>query len=203
MATSCRRARAGPPDPYGARSARRLHVRPRRGGVEVGLRDVCVRAARAARCGGRAARRFDGTVELHFTYDEEVGGAIGPAWLLQQKISAPDYAISAGFSYGITTAHNGCLHLQVEVAGKSGHAAEPEKGIDALEAATGILADLYALRKSYWRAASRRCRASDRRRSSSDSSTAASTPTSCRTTSRFASIAGSSRKRIPPTSKPR
>jgi succinyl-diaminopimelate desuccinylase len=37
----------------------------------------------------------------------------------------------------------------VDVAGKSGHAAEPEKGIDALEAATGILADLYRLRKSY------------------------------------------------------
>ena len=37
----------------------------------------------------------------------------------------------------------------MEVVGKSGHAAEPEKGVDALEAATGILADLYALRKSY------------------------------------------------------
>jgi succinyl-diaminopimelate desuccinylase len=92
---------------------------------------------------------FDGTVELHFTYDEEVGGAIGPAWLLDRKISAPDYAISAGFSYGITTAHNGCLHLQVDVAGRSGHAAEPEKGVDALEAATAILSELYALRKTY------------------------------------------------------
>ena len=90
-----------------------------------------------------------GTIELHFTYDEEVGGAIGPEWLLKNKICAPDYAISAGFSYGVTTAHNGCLHLQVDVAGKSGHAAEPEKGIDALEAATGILSDLYALRKTY------------------------------------------------------
>jgi succinyl-diaminopimelate desuccinylase len=92
---------------------------------------------------------FAGVIELHFTYDEEVGGAIGPQWLLQQKISAPDYAISAGFSYGITTAHDGCLHLQVDVSGKSGHAAEPEKGIDALEAATGILTDLYALRRTY------------------------------------------------------
>jgi len=57
--------------------------------------------------------------------------------------------ISAGFSYAITTAHNGCLHLEVQVAGKSGHAAEPDKGVDALEAATGILSDLYALRKTY------------------------------------------------------
>jgi acetylornithine deacetylase/succinyl-diaminopimelate desuccinylase-like protein len=64
-------------------------------------------------------------------------------------ICRPDLVISAGFSYGITTAHNGCLHLQVDVSGKSGHAAEPQKGIDALEAATGMLSDLYALRKTY------------------------------------------------------
>ena len=103
-------------------------------------------ALREAEARGAA---LDGVVELHFTYDEEVGGAIGPQWLLAQKIVAPDLVISAGFSYAITTAHNGCLHLEVQVAGKSGHAAEPEKGVDALEAATGILSGLYALRKSY------------------------------------------------------
>jgi succinyl-diaminopimelate desuccinylase len=93
--------------------------------------------------------KLNGTVELHFTYDEEAGGAIGPKWLLDEKISQPDYALSAGFSYGVTVAHNGCLHLEVEVIGKSGHAAEPEKGRDALEAATGILSDLYSYRKSF------------------------------------------------------
>ena len=93
--------------------------------------------------------KLGGTVELHFTYDEEVGGNIGPAWLLAQRISRPDFAISAGFSYGITTAHNGCLHLEVEIIGKSAHAARPDTGIDALEAATGVLRDLYAIRKTY------------------------------------------------------
>ncbi len=90
-----------------------------------------------------------GTVELHFTYDEEVGGNIGPAWLLEQRISRPDFALSAGFAYGITTAHNGCLHLEVEIIGKSAHAARPDTGIDALEAATGVLTDLYAIRRTY------------------------------------------------------
>ena len=90
-----------------------------------------------------------GSVELHFTYDEEAGGTIGPQRLLATGVSKPDFAICAGFSYGITTAHNGCLHLEIEVIGKSGHAAEPEKGMDALEAANGILAELYALRKTY------------------------------------------------------
>jgi len=93
--------------------------------------------------------KLAGTVELHLTYDEETGGSIGPAWLLEQGISRPDFAISAGFAYGITTAHNGCLHLEVEIIGKSAHAARPDTGIDALEAATGVLADLYAIRRTY------------------------------------------------------
>ena len=90
-----------------------------------------------------------GTVELHFTYDEEAGGEIGPRWLLDQGISRPDYAISAGFSYGVVTAHNGCLHLEVEVIGRSAHAALPETGIDALAATTEVLNRLYALRRGY------------------------------------------------------
>ena len=93
--------------------------------------------------------KLNGTVELHLTYDEEAGGLIGPARLLEEKISTPDYAISAGFSYGVTTAHNGCLHLEVEVIGRSAHAAMPSTGVDALEAATGVLSDIYAIRKTY------------------------------------------------------
>lgn len=103
-------------------------------------------AVKAAAAAGHAL--LAGAIELNFTYDEEMGGAIGPKWLLDQGLSKPDFAIGAGFSYGVTTAHNGCLHLEVEVVGKSGHAAEPEKGDDALEAATSILADLYAYRKA-------------------------------------------------------
>lgn len=87
-----------------------------------------------------------GTVELHLTYDEESGGEIGPAWLLAEKISAPDYAIGAGFSYAVVNAHNGCLHLEVTVRGKSAHAAKPETGADALAAATAVLTVLYAER---------------------------------------------------------
>ena len=93
--------------------------------------------------------KLAGTVELHFTCDEETGGEIGPRWLLEEGLSEPDYAICAGFSYGITTAHNGCLHLEVEVTGKSAHAARPDTGVDALEAATAILDGLYRLRKDY------------------------------------------------------
>ena len=95
-----------------------------------------------------AGASLKGAIELHLTYDEESGGEIGPKWILEQGLSKPDFAICAGFSYGVTTAHNGCLHLEVEVTGKSGHAAEPEKGDDALEAAALILNDLYSYRKA-------------------------------------------------------
>jgi succinyl-diaminopimelate desuccinylase len=96
-----------------------------------------------------AGPELAGTIELHLTYDEEAGGEIGPRWLLEQGISRPDYAIGPGFSYGVVTAHNGCLHLEVEILGRSAHAALPASGIDALEAATGVLTALYEHRKSY------------------------------------------------------
>jgi acetylornithine deacetylase/succinyl-diaminopimelate desuccinylase-like protein len=90
--------------------------------------------------------KLAGIVELHFTYDEETGGEIGPAWLLAEKISAPDYAIGAGFSYAVVQAHNGCLHLEVTLRGRSAHAAKPETGADALRAASLVLTALYAER---------------------------------------------------------
>jgi succinyl-diaminopimelate desuccinylase len=88
-----------------------------------------------------------GAVEVHLTYDEEAGGFVGPQWLLMQGITRPDLAICAGFSYAVTVAHNGCLHLEVLVRGRQAHAALPESGADALEAATPILAALYEERR--------------------------------------------------------
>ena len=86
---------------------------------------------------------MQGALELHFTYDEEFGGLLGPGWLLEQKLTKPDYVIAAGFSYNIVTAHNACLQLEVTVHGKSGHGAMPETGHDALQAATRILNAIY------------------------------------------------------------
>jgi len=90
--------------------------------------------------------KLGGTIELHLTYDEETGGEIGPGYLLAQGLSKPDLAIGAGFSYAVVTEHNGCLHLEVEVTGRSAHAAKPWTGIDALQSATAILSALYAWR---------------------------------------------------------
>jgi succinyl-diaminopimelate desuccinylase len=87
--------------------------------------------------------QLKGGIELHFTYDEEFGGLLGPGWLLEQKLTKPDLVIAAGFSYNIVTAHNACLQLEITVHGKSGHGAMPETGHDALQAATKILNAIY------------------------------------------------------------
>lgn len=84
-----------------------------------------------------------GAVELHFTYDEEFGGELGPGWLLAQGLTKPDLMIAAGFSYEVVTAHNGCLQMEVTVHGKMAHAAVPHTGVDALQGAVHILNALY------------------------------------------------------------
>ena len=93
--------------------------------------------------------RLHGTVELHITYDEEFGGLLGPAWILARGLSKPDLALGAGFSYAVTTAHNGSLQLAVTVRGRAAHAAMPETGVDALQAAVRILAAIYAQSAEY------------------------------------------------------
>ena len=90
-----------------------------------------------------------GAVELHFTYDEEFGGELGPGYLLAKKLTKPDLMIAAGFSYQVVTAHNGCLQLEVTVHGKMAHAAIPESGIDALQGANAIMSALYAENVKY------------------------------------------------------
>jgi succinyl-diaminopimelate desuccinylase len=93
--------------------------------------------------------KLKGSVELHFTYDEEFGGEMGPGWLLRNGLTKPDLMIAAGFSYEVVTAHNGCLQMEVTVHGKMAHAAIPHTGVDALQGAVQILNALYAQNAIY------------------------------------------------------
>ena len=105
-----------------------------------------LRALEAMQARGAALR---GGVELHFTYDEEFGGELGPGWLLKQGLSKPDLLIAAGFSYQVITAHNGCLQMEVTVLGQAAHAAYPDSGVDALQASVALLNALYAQNTRY------------------------------------------------------
>jgi len=115
-------------------------------GVAVSKSDIAgyTYALEALRAAVRGGARFRGTVELHFTYDEEFGGLAGPGWLLSHGLTKPDFAIAASFSYAIVTAHNGCLQLEVTVHGKAAHGSMPKTGVDAMRAAASILGGLYA-----------------------------------------------------------
>ena len=92
---------------------------------------------------GSGTDPLHGSVELHFTYDEEFGGELGPGWLLRNGLTKPDLLLAAGFSYQVVTAHNGCLQMEVTVHGKMAHAAIPDTGVDALQGAVAILNALY------------------------------------------------------------
>ena len=93
--------------------------------------------------------KLAGSVELHFTYDEEYGGELGPDWLLKHGLTNPDLMMAAGFSYQVVVAHNGCLQLEVSVYGDMAHAAIPDSGTDAMQGAVQILNALYALNHDY------------------------------------------------------
>ena len=95
------------------------------------------------------AKPSKGSVELHFTYDEEFGGELGPGWLLANGHTRPDLMMAAGFSYQVVTAHNGCLQMEVTVHGRMAHAAIPDSGVDALQAAVALLNALYAQNAQY------------------------------------------------------
>ena len=95
------------------------------------------------------ARPDKGQVELLFTYDEEFGGEMGPGWMLKHGLVKPDLMVAAGFSYQVITAHNGCLQMEVTVHGKMAHAAIPDTGVDALQAANALLSALYAQNALY------------------------------------------------------
>jgi len=95
------------------------------------------------------AKPSQGAVELHYTYDEEFGGLMGPGWLLEKGLTKPDLMIAAGFSYEVVTAHNGCLQMEITVHGKMAHAAVPHTGVDALQAAVALMNALYAENAKY------------------------------------------------------
>src|SRR5207237_5826180 len=115
-------------------------------GVAVSKSDIATYtyALAALRAFALQGARAKGSVELHFTYDEEFGGLAGPGFLLDNKLTRPNFAIAASFSYAVVTAHNGCLQLEVTGHGKSGHGAVPESSRGAPRAAAAHLHAVYA-----------------------------------------------------------
>ena len=159
------------------RDRRRQALRPRVGGEQERLRDLHLRAARARIA---AARTLQRRVELHFTYDEEFGGELGPGWLL---------------NHGLTQARPADRRrLQLpggdraqRLPADGGHGARQDGAMRPIPTPasmrcrppTQILNALYAQNDAATSRSRPRCRASPTRTSTSAASKAAPTPTSC------------------------
>ena len=135
------------------RGARRLHVRPRRRGVEVRLRDLHVRAARAARPRrGRALERHD-RAALHLRRGgrrrDRPGAGCSRRGISRARLRDLRRASPTASRRRTTAA---CISRSRWSASR-GTPPSPRRAIDALEAADGASSpDLYALRKALRRA---------------------------------------------------
>lgn len=89
---------------------------------------------------------LNGTIELHISFDGESGGSLGAKWLLADEVVKPDMVIAGGPARAVATHSTGTMILDVDVRGKTAPAHAPERGNDALEAATHALSRLYQFR---------------------------------------------------------
>jgi len=87
---------------------------------------------------------LDGTVEVSFTPDEEIGGHAGVEYMLESGFSRPDYALIAEptgvdkFLIG----HKGSFQVLIEVHGKNAHGSMPWRGLNAFEGMVGIASEI-------------------------------------------------------------
>lgn len=93
----------------------------------------------------RAAERgIEGTLVLVGAAEEEVGGTLGTRWLAESgHLPASDFIV-VGEQTGnrIALAHKGVLRATVTTSGRSAHATDPDRGVNAIVAMARIVAAL-------------------------------------------------------------
>lgn len=96
----------------------------------------------------RSGVPFDGALLVTEVADEEVGGAAGAGYIVQNGHVQADFAIVGEQTFGqICVGERGGTPVKVTVFGKTGHAATPWKGVNAIE---GIARVITALREELW-----------------------------------------------------
>ena len=87
-----------------------------------------------------------GTLILAAAAEEETGGQLGSKWLAENgHLPACDFII-VGEQTGnkVATAHKGVLRATIQTTGKSAHATNPDRGINAIVAMSKIISALQA-----------------------------------------------------------
>lgn len=96
----------------------------------------------------RSGVPFDGALIVTEVADEEVGGAAGAGFIVEHGYVEADFAIVGEQTHGqICVGERGGAPVKVTVYGKTGHAATPWKGVNAIE---GIARVITALREELW-----------------------------------------------------
>src|SRR3954447_19953901 len=102
----------------------------------------------------RAGVPLDGALIITEVADEEVGGAAGAGFIVEQGHVEADSAIVGEQTFGqICVGERGGAPVKVTVYGATGHAATPWKGINAIE---GMARVITALREELWPVLARR-----------------------------------------------
>ncbi|RLE51950.1 MAG: succinyl-diaminopimelate desuccinylase [Candidatus Methanomethylicota archaeon] len=96
-----------------------------------GITSILIAARALAKCDAN----INGVIELSFTPDEEVGGATGVGYIVNEGIVAPDYCVIAepSSTRSIWFGHKGMLWVKVVVEGKAAHGSTPWLGVNAFE----------------------------------------------------------------------
>ena len=96
-------------------------------------------------------------VECSFTADEETGGLLGAGYVVRQGLVQADYAIVCEGACGtnVGCGHNGVLWVELELAGRSAHASNPQRGVNAFESMVELVHNLQGYKRGLASAARR------------------------------------------------
>ena len=80
-------------------------------------------------------KKFSGTIEIALVPDEEIGGITGTGYLIEKRLSKPDYVIISEPSgiNNIWIGHKGAIWGYIEIYGKQCHGSTPWEGVNAFE----------------------------------------------------------------------
>jgi succinyl-diaminopimelate desuccinylase len=96
----------------------------------------------------RSGVPFNGALIVTEVADEEIGGAAGAGFIVEEGHVEADYVIVGEQTFGqICVGERGGAPVRVTVYGQTGHAATPWKGVNAIE---GIARVITALREELW-----------------------------------------------------
>lgn len=95
---------------------------------------------------GLAGARFGGTLVLVAAAEEEVGGQLGTKWLAEAgHLPEADFIVVGEQTHNrVALAHKGVMRASITTRGRSVHATDPDRGVNAIVAMARVVLELEA-----------------------------------------------------------